>query len=138
MSTYKPPYSEGQLERLITERFSVALMNDSKWDRLLGRLTAMFQGGVHIAYKLIHSDTIHQTALVSPDIKPFFMEPTLYREIEWIEFLNQYEDYAEQNNRKAGTRVFNQDITAIEAEIQRSGTFQLEHVPTGLRLHAYK
>ena len=102
MSSYKQSYTEEQIDRLIAERFSVALMNDSKWERLLGRLTTTFEGGVHIAYKLIHSDKIRQTTLTSPDFKPFFTEPTLYREIEWLEFTSRYEARYEGMERLGG------------------------------------
>ena len=138
MSNYKQSYTEEQIDRLIAERFSVALMNDSKWERLLGRLTTTFEGGVHIAYKLIHSDKIRQTTLTSPDFKPFFTEPTLYREIEWLEFTSRYEACVNQTNKKSGVRICDQDIPAIESQIHRFGVFQFDHVATGLRLYAYK
>ncbi|MEK0451667.1 MAG: hypothetical protein RL088_3935 [Verrucomicrobiota bacterium] len=113
-------------------------MSDSKWERLIDCLTDTFPDGIHVTYKLIHNETIYWTAFVTSDFKPFFEEPTLYKEVEWIEFPHKYEDYVDVNNHKAGKRLYDQDVCAIEREIQRIGSFELQHLPTGLRLHAYK
>jgi hypothetical protein len=37
-----------QLDRLIAARFTVSLMNDSKWERLIDRLTDAFASGIHV------------------------------------------------------------------------------------------
>ncbi len=130
--------TEHELDRLISTRFTVSLMNDSKWERLVERLTDIFTGGIHVSYKLIHSDVVHQTTLATSDFKPFFLEPTLYREIEWLEFPHRYEDFVDRDNKKAGTRICEQNVSAIQCEIHQIGKFELEDVATGLRLHAYK
>jgi len=127
-----------QLDRIISQRFSVSLMSDSKWERLIDQLTDVFEGGIHVNYKLIHIDTVYQTSFISSDFKPFFGEPTIYKEVEWIEFPDRYEDYVNQNNLKAGKRMHDQDILAIGREIERIGKFDLEFLPGSIRLYAYK
>jgi hypothetical protein len=112
-------------------------MNDAKWERLIAGLTDAFEYGLHIRYKLIHGEAIHELYLQAPDSKPFFAEPTLYKEIEWIEFSSAYEDYVSLDNRKAGKKTYAQDVVAIEQEIRRIGLFQLTRLPSGVRLYAY-
>jgi hypothetical protein len=113
-------------------------MSDSKWERLIDSLAELFPSGLHVAYKLVHSEVIQQTTLTVSDFKPFFAEPTLYREIEWVDFLHFYEGCADPDNRKSGKMIFEQQVAAIEVEIQRLGQFELKQVQTGLRLYAYK
>lgn len=130
--------SNPELDRLIAARFSVSLMSDSKWERLLDRLTEVFEGGIHIDYKLIHEDSIRSATFVTSDFGPFFLEPIVYREVEWIEFPRRYEDFVNPDNRKAGQRFYDQNLDAILAGIQQIGQFEIEQTATGLRLYAYR
>ncbi len=111
-------YSRAQLERVISERFSVSLMSDSKWERLIERLTDTFADGLHLNYKLLHTESVYRTTFFASDLKPFFVEPTVYREVEWIEVSHRYEGYVNRKNRKARRRIHDQDVSAIGREIQ--------------------
>jgi hypothetical protein len=58
-------------------------MNDSKWDKLISRLTEdIFCLQIANLYMAI----IFNTIIRVEDYKPFFEEPILYKEIEWIEW----------------------------------------------------
>lgn len=65
-------------------------MNNSKWDKLLNHLTDVFDE-VYILYKVVNQNEIKKSIFYSPDFKPFFIEPILYKEIEWILFPYEYE-----------------------------------------------
>ncbi|HHJ3172650.1 TPA: DUF6678 family protein [Vibrio parahaemolyticus] len=109
-----------KIDNLIAEKYSVSLMNDTKWDKLLESVTDLFEQGVHINYK------------------PFFIEPIFYKEVEWVEFPTTYEDYISVNNLKAGTKQYHQCIDDIEAVIEGVGKFELERTESSIKLFAYK
>lgn len=130
-------HTRPQLDQIIQDRFNASFMSDSKWDRLLEKLTDAFPDGVRVRFKLIHSDAIGELHFLYPDHKPWFGEPTLYKEVEWIEFPSEYEDLANPNNRKQGTTTYYQDIVSIAKEIGNIGLFQTEMSENRLRLFAY-
>ena len=130
-------FTESQLDQIIRDRFSRSLMSNSKWDKLLGNLTDAFPDGVRVRYKLIYLNDTLATHIVAPDFKPWFGEPTLYKEVEWIEFPSEYEDLADPNNRKAGMATFRQDTASIADKIKRIGIFETEKLPNSVRLYAY-
>lgn len=114
-------------------------MNNTKWERLIDQVARRFEDGIWVKYKLIHTDAVHQTRFLASDCpSPFFLEPILYKEVEWIEFPHEYEDFVRSNNRKAGTKIYRQDVPAICRDIERLGKFEIEHRSDGLRLYAYK
>ncbi|ENN9982528.1 hypothetical protein ACAS46_004220 [Vibrio vulnificus] len=127
-----------KIDNLIAEKYSVSLMNDAKWDKLLESVTDLFEQGVHINYKLIHSTEVFSTKLTEPDYKPFFIEPIFYKEVEWVEFPTTYEDYISVDNLKAGTKQYHQCIDDIEAIIEGVGKFELERTESSIKLFAYK
>lgn len=133
-----PHLSVAQLNRLIAERFQTSFMNDSKWDRLIEKLTDAFADGIYARYKLIQEDAIFDVYWTEPDHKPFFNEPIIYREVEWIDFPDQYEYYVNQSNLKAGKRRYSQDVHAIETEIRKIGVFELQRLQNNIKLYAYR
>ena len=126
------------IDRIIEERFTVSLMSDSKWDKLVEALCDEFIDGIYINYKLVYDEAIYNRILDMADFKPFFVEPTLYKEVEWIEFPSQYEDYVSKNNLKAGFTTYSQNIDAIKDSINNVGKFELVSEAKKVRLYAYR
>lgn len=71
------------------------------------------------------------------DFNPFFIEPILYKEIEWIEFPQKM--WFTKNKRISRQTIseYNQDITKIEDLINMIGIFDLEKNDGVLRLYGY-
>ncbi|WP_378187540.1 DUF6678 family protein [Aquimarina sp. W85] len=78
------------LNKIIDNKFSSSFMSDSKWDKLMESLTEKFDE-IFVNFKLVHSDEIKNTSFITTDFKPFFIEPILYKEVEWIQFPIEYE-----------------------------------------------
>ncbi|WP_415896032.1 DUF6678 family protein [Neptuniibacter sp. PT34_22] len=127
-----------KIDSLIADKYSVSLMSDSKWDKLIEGVTNIFEQGVHVNYKLIHSIEVFSTILTSADLKPFFIEPILYKEVEWLEFPAIYEDFISTDNLKAGRKKYLQCIDNIEATIESVGQFDLERTEHSIKMFAYK
>ena len=51
----------------------------------------------------------------------FFAEPIHYKEVEWIEIAEEYEDWLNENNRKAGKVTRNQNLRQIAEIIESIG-----------------
>jgi hypothetical protein len=129
--------SINKIDCIIIERFRVSLMSDTKWKKLIDSVTDAF-GHVFVNFKLIHSEEIYSTVFFTSDIRPFFREPTLYKEVEWVLFPAFYEDYVSQNNLKAGKRHYPQDIEGINMVIGEIGHFEIEKTNAGIKIYAYK
>lgn len=112
-------------------------MSNSKWEKLIDNITEL-QGEVFVNYKLIYSSEVYSSSFISSDYKPFFIEPTVYREVEWIEFPSVYEDYINRNNRKAGKKLYQQNIDAILQVLNSIGQFEIEFSKIGLKIYAYR
>lgn len=125
------------LERIISEKFKASFMSDTKWEKLIDHTSEVFNK-VFVNYKLIYSEEIYSTSFYSSDFKPFFIEPTTYKEVEWIEFPAQYKDYVNRNNRKAGEKTYQQDIKLLAKEIAKLGQFETEISNTGIKVYGYR
>ena len=125
------------MDKIIEERFTSSFMNDSKWDKLIEVLTDKLDE-IFVNYKLIHDDNIGSTSFETPDFKPFFIEPTFYKEVEWIEFPKIFK--IEENNRTTGKymKEQEQDIDSIEKIINQIGKFMLEKDDNSIKLFAYR
>ena len=126
-----------KIEEIISKKFKSSDMSNSKWDKLLKKLTDIFEE-VHVNLKLIYDEKVEQTYIDIPDIKPFFIEPILYKEVEWIEFPSMYEDYISRDNLKAGKRIYSQDIKKILKVINSIGKFKLDSKEDCIKIYAYK
>jgi len=91
-----------------------------------------------VNYKLINDNSVHFTSFVTPDFKPFFIEPTIYKEVEWIEFPKVYN--VEQNKRitRKYIKEQKQDIDSIERIINAIGQFVIEKEEDSIKLYAYR
>jgi hypothetical protein len=124
------------LDKFVAEKFSASYMSNAKWLKLIEALTHELDQ-IHFRYKLIYSDVIKRLTLDMAEDAPFIIEPIHYKEVEWIEFPTEYEDYKNPNNLKAGKRIYNQDLKTIEAILTKVGTFKLELSPEHIKLFAY-
>jgi hypothetical protein len=126
-----------KLDNMIKEKFTSSYMNNSKWNKLILRLTDQFDS-IYLTYKLIHSNEINGRIFDTPDFEPFFIEPILYKEIEWIEIPKQYEDWVNENNRKAGKKIYYQNLNVIKTEINNIGHFEIENKEDEIRFYGYR
>jgi len=137
MSNQKHYIDVNKLDKIIEENYSASFMNNTKWNKLIQKLTDEVEQ-VYIKYKTIHSDKINGNIFITPDFEPFFIEPTLYKEIEWIEFPIHYEDWVNENNRKAGKKLYFQNLKTILEVICGLGQFELEESENLIRLYGYR
>jgi hypothetical protein len=111
-------------------------MNNTKWHKLLEHLTNSLNE-VCIKYKLVYDDVIEDSIFDTPDFQPFFIEPITYKEVEWIEFPANYDNWINPNNLKAGKTTFKQDLAVIKTEIDKIGQSKLEQDENTIRLYGY-
>ena len=125
-----------KLEKAL-ERFDASYMSNAKWEKLLTRLTYESEE-IFFSYKLVYDEDIRQNSIDLPDDASFFIEPIIYKEVEWIAFPAIYEDFVSHNNLKAGKKAYHQDIDRIEQIIHSLGQFLLERSEGSLKLYAYR
>ncbi len=90
-----------------------------------------------VNYKLVYDDVIEQNLMNNVDFEPYFIEPIRYKEIEWIAFPNQFEDWINPNNLKAGKRFYYQDVNGFEIVINGIGSFMMEWFEDYVRVYGY-
>ena len=122
---------------LALKKFDASYMNNTKWKKLWEALTNEL-GEVHFFYKLVYGEKITQSVLDSPDFAPYFIEPIIYKEVEWVVFPATYKDFVSQDNLKAGKKDYHQDIERMEQIILSLGQFLLERSEGSLKLYAYR
>jgi len=130
-------YKSKNVDQLIKERFTSSFMNNTKWVKMINTLTYKLDK-LYLNYKLIYDDVIEGSLFDMADAEPYFVEPIVYKEIEWIEFPNEYEGWVNENNRKAGRKIINQDIEKIKLELEKLGQYDLEFYDNKIRLYGYK
>lgn len=113
-------------------------MNNSKWEKLIDGLTDIIPNEIYINYKLVTEEEVYSTSFITSDFKPFFAEPILYKEVEWIEFPVKYEEYISKDNRKAGKALFSQNIIEINKTLNQIGKFDLDISDNAVKLYAYR
>ena len=126
-----------KIDRLILENNFSSFMNDAKWEKLFENLVKEFDS-VLIRYKLIGSEKIKETKYDIVDFRPFFIEPVLYKEIEWIEFPQKVQIVINKRVSRQSISELEQDVHKIENLINRIGVFDTEKENETLRLYAYK
>ena len=126
-----------QVDKIINEKFTVSLMSDSKWHKLIESLCETSNNGIHLYYKLVYSEEVYSSNFDFADT-PFFSEPTLYREVEWIKIPSSYEALRNENNYKAGSSRFTQNLKAILTAINSVGVFEIAVTDEVLTIYAYK
>jgi len=126
-----------KLDKIIDGKYSASYMNNTKWNKLIQKLTDQLDQ-IYVNYKLIHSDQVKGNMFITTDFEPFFIEPILYKEIEWIEIPKQYEDWKNENNRKAGKQLYSQNLELITEVISGLGQYEIETNGNSIRLYGYK
>ncbi|CAM1341546.1 hypothetical protein TAESTU_30685 [Tenacibaculum aestuarii] len=112
-------------------------MNNSKWEKLFDSLVKEFDS-VFIKYKLIGREKVLETEFNFVDFYPFFIEPILYKEIEWVEFPEKTLMINNKRISKQTISEHSQDITKIKNLINKIGDFDIEKYNGFLRLYGYK
>lgn len=130
-------YKSKNADQIIKERFTAAFMSNAKWVKMINTLAYKF-GSIFFNYKLIYDDVVQGSLFDIADVEPFFIEPIKYKEVEWIEFPSEYENWINGNNLKAGKELVKQDIEKIKQELKKIGKFHLEFHENDLKLYAYK
>ncbi|MFL9843708.1 DUF6678 family protein [Flavobacterium rhizosphaerae] len=125
------------INKFIGEKFNGSFMNNTKWDKLLKALTETV-GEIVIQYKLIYKEEICLTTFIMPDIKPFFLEPILYKEIEWVEFPAEYNMPVNTRESRKKINIKIQDVSLIKKIINETGQYITEERDERLRLYAYR
>ncbi|VAW71617.1 hypothetical protein MNBD_GAMMA12-84 [hydrothermal vent metagenome] len=134
----KMEYSKSQIEQIIFKKFSASFMSDSKWEKMIDKLTDALDREVFITFKLVHDSKSYCYSFCHSDFKPFFAEPTVYKEVEWIEFPDKYEYYVSRDNRKAGTKIYDQNLEEISRALENIGKYELEYLDNSIKLYAYQ
>ena len=127
-----------RINKIISEKFVTSFMSDTKWKKLIDRLTDEIDSGIFLTYKLIYDETLFQTSFLFADDKSFFQEAIFYKEVEWIEFHRFYEDYVSYDNKKSGSKIYKQDIDLILSIIHDIGFFEIEYFQDSFKLYGYK
>ncbi len=125
------------IQNIVQKNNFSSFMSDSKWRKLFENLVEEFDT-VFIRYKLLGSEKIMETEYDVVDYNPFFIEPILYQEIEWVEFPKEV--LIIKNKRISRQEIFKyeQDIIKIENFIAHIGKFATEKYNGTLRLYGYK
>ena len=101
------------------------------------KLTSEFDE-IYMDYKLIYDDVIESCSLEFPDFEPYFLEPIKYKEVEWIEFPNEYEVLVNKNNFKAGHKTKYQNCNGIKYVIENLGEYKMDVLDNfSIRVYAY-
>ena len=129
--------TEKNIENIIRESNFSSFMNNTKWEKLFENLIEEFDS-VFIRFKLIGREKIEETEFDMVDFNPYFIEPVLYKEIEWIEFPQKMLVIKNKRISRQTLSEYNQDTSKIENLINEIGIFDLEMDNGVLRLYGYK
>lgn len=126
-----------KIDEHVRKRYKYSFMSNAKWKKLLNALGDAFPCGCVARYKLIYGDEPGELRFDQAD-EQFFAEPTLYKEVEWIEFPDEYEDWINPDNRKAGRTRKSQDLHRVASIIKSVGAFETEEHDGSLRIYGYR
>lgn len=126
-----------KIDEYLRETYQCSFMSNAKWKKLLDAVGELSSSACAARYKLIHGEESYWLRFYEADDQ-FFAEPTHYKEVEWIEFPNAYEDWVNPNNRKAGVCEFPQDVPRIAEVIASLGEFESEKLENSIRIYAYR
>lgn len=129
--------TEKNIDDIIQKSNFSSFMNNSKWEKLFDNLVKEFDS-VFIKYKLIGREKVLETEFDFIDFYPFFIEPILYKEIEWVEFPEKMQMINNKRISKQTISEHSQDITKIKNLINKIGDFDIEKYNGILRLYGYK
>ncbi|WP_345886907.1 DUF6678 family protein [Shewanella algae] len=113
-----------RLDTLISRNFSASYMSNAKWVKLLKAACSLYPGVSEFKYKLVYSDEVKSSIIEQYEEQiddHWFIEPSIYKEIEWIEFPFD----------------LNPRLIELEKIIDQLGKFEIHHTSTGLRIMGY-
>lgn len=125
------------IEKIIRENNFSSFMNNTKWEKLFAHLIEEFDS-VFIRFKLVEREKIEETEFDSIDFNPYFIEPVLYKEVEWIEFPPKILLVRNKRISRQTISEHNQNTSKIEKLINKIGVFDLENNNGTLKLYGYK
>lgn len=128
------PLESEKLDQLILEKYSASFMSNTKWEKLMKAMLDVVKY-LHVSYKTVYSDKVTNTAFDTPDFTPFFEEPTLYKEIEWMEIPRCCENLLEGDGKVK--KMLEQDLGLIEKAVREAGKFNMHVSMECLRVYAY-
>ena len=112
-----------RLEQLVTTEFRTSYMSNSKWVKLL-KCLCQFANTCTLHFKLVYSEEV-KTSYVDEFEEHidahWFREPTIYKELEWLEVTSASNDVLEN----------------IFMRLNKAGKFNLVRTESGLRAIGY-
>ena len=114
-----------RLDSVISRKYSASYMSNTKWVKLLKAACPFYPEIQKMDYKLVYSDDVKSTDIEEYEEhidERWFIEPSIYKEIEWIEFP------FEGNTKLA---EFSETLNGI-------GQFKMHNTSTGLRIIGYE
>ncbi|KZN49106.1 DUF6678 family protein [Pseudoalteromonas luteoviolacea] len=113
-----------RLDSVIARKFSVSYMSNAKWVKLLKAVASFEQRSYRITYKLVSCDqvkTSHSEQFEEHVDDYWFIEPSIYKEIEWLEFMLD-----EHNN-----------VQSLIEHLSAIAKFPITQTPTGYKVLGY-
>ena len=126
-----------KIDEHVRERYQCSFMSNRKWKKLLNRVGDLCSSGFALRCRLIHGNEVVELLLDEVDDQ-FFAEPIHYKEVEWIEFPDEFEDWVDPNNRKAGREAKPQDLIKIRDAIRSLGQFEIDDLGRSVRVYGYR
>ncbi len=133
-----------RLSRFTRDRFSHALMSDTKWRKLFAAVNGSGWNASLVEVKLVDSDDAETKYMSWPGLNNFWgppewvdtaeFGPIELRSIEWLVIPTAVLTHGHAGLAQPGTL---QDFTAIEAALNRVGEFPLEQTQNGLKITGY-
>lgn len=131
-----------------TKHFSGRFMNDTKWIKLFETLSQNKDCINKCFEKSIWDDLLREIHI--PAIQDFSStyhnkgfkdgpnQPSLFKEIEWIEFPSNWTIKREMRGQSLEPHKFEQDIVKIKSLVQSIGLFEIESDTEKLIIYGYK
>ena len=126
-----------QIDEYVRKRYKGSFMSNAKWKKLLNTVGDIYPSGFAVRYRLIHGDELGELSLDQADDQ-FFAEPIYYKEVEWIEFPDEYKDWINPNNRQVGMTTRPQELGPILEAIKALGEFEIEDFGRSVRVYGYR
>ncbi|KZN45844.1 DUF6678 family protein, partial [Pseudoalteromonas luteoviolacea] len=114
-----------RLDSVISRKYSASYMSNTKWVKLFKAACPFYPEIQKMDYKLVYSDGIKSTGIEEYEEHiddKWFIEPAIYKEIEWIEF-------PFEGNTK---------LVEFSEVLSRIGQFKMHNTSTGLRIIGYE
>ncbi|GGE74322.1 MULTISPECIES: DUF6678 family protein [Shewanella] len=113
-----------RLDSIISRNFSASYMSNAKWVKLFKATCSLYPSVSEINYKLVHSGDVKSSIIEQYEEQideHWFIEPSIYKEIEWIEFPFD----------------LNPKLIEFVKIIDQLGKYEIQHTTTGLRIMGY-